>query len=109
MTTTALDARIASLEAKLKQQKTLRQKIEARRRTAEVKAHRAQDTRRKILVGAVILAQIERGEWPQAQLNALLEAALTRPDDRALFNLPPRTLAIPTQQTTAPCAAVSGP
>ena len=83
-----IEERIAALETKLKQEKAKKQQIEARKRAAESKAKRSQDTRRKILVGAAILAKVERGEWPQDKLLALLDASLTRPDDRALFDLP---------------------
>ena len=83
-----IDERIAALEAKLKQEKAKKQHIEARKRTMESKKKRSEDTRRKILVGAVILARVERGEWPQEKLLAMLDAVLTRADDRALFDLP---------------------
>lgn len=86
-----IDERIATLEAKLKQEKARKQLIEARKRAAESKLKRSQDTRRKILVGAAILAKVERDEWPEAKLLALLDATLTRADDRALFGLPIRT------------------
>jgi hypothetical protein len=36
------------------------------------------DTRRKILVGAVILAKIERGELDEKELKAMLDSVLTR-------------------------------
>ena len=78
---------IASLEAKLKQAKAKKQQIEARKRALETKEERANDTRRKILVGAAILAKVERGEWPRDKLLNMLDASLTRPDDRALFDL----------------------
>ena len=83
-----IEERIAALEAKLKQGKAKKQQLEARKRAAESKAKRGQDTRRKILVGAAILAKVERGEWPQDKLLALMDVSLTRPDDRALFDLP---------------------
>ena len=86
-----IDERIATLEAKLKQEKARKQLIEARKRAAESKLKRSQDTRRKILVGAAILAKVERDEWPESKLLALLDATLTRADDRALFGLPIRT------------------
>lgn len=86
-----IDERIATLEAKLKQEKARKQLIEARKRAAESKLKRSQDTRRKILVGAAILAKVERDEWPEAKLLALLDTTLTRSDDRALFGLPLRT------------------
>lgn len=82
-----IDERIATLEAKLKQEKARKQLIEARKRAAESKLKRSQDTRRKILVGAAILGKVERGEWPREKLLALLDATLTRADDRALFDL----------------------
>lgn len=78
---------IAALEAKLKQAKAKKQQIEARKRALETKEERAKDTRRKILVGAAILAKVERGEWPKDKLMAMLNSALTRLDDRALFDL----------------------
>ena len=84
-----LEERIATLEAKLKQEKARKQKIEALKRAAESKAKRSMDTRRKILVGACILAKVERKEWPEDRLRDMLDAELTRADDRALFNLPP--------------------
>ena len=93
----SIDERIAALETKLKQEKAKKQQIEARKRAALAKVSRQQDTRRKILVGAAILAKVERGEWPQDKLLALLDASLTRADDRALFDLP---TAQPEQPTT---------
>lgn len=85
---------IATLETKLKQAKAKKQQVEARKRAVERKRTRAEDTRRKILVGAAILGKVERGEWPETNLLAMLDAALTRPDDRALFGL--STLTAPT-------------
>ena len=84
-----IEERIEALEKKLKQEKAKKQKIEAIKRAAESKVKRSMDTRRKILVGAAILAKVERGEWPQDKLIAMLDASLTRDDDRALFDLPP--------------------
>lgn len=84
----SIDDTIAALEAKLKQAKARKQLVEARRRAAEQKLSRRQDTRRKVLVGAVILTKVERGEWPRDKLLALLDEHLARDDDRALFGLP---------------------
>ncbi|MCG9057315.1 mobilization protein [Laribacter hongkongensis] len=82
-----VDERIAALEAKLKQEKAKKQQIEARKRASEAKKKRSDDTRRKILVGAAILAKVEHGEWPKDKLLGMLDATLTRADDRALFDL----------------------
>ena len=84
---TTIDERITALMTKLKQEKAKKQKIEARLRTAESKRNRAEDTRRKILIGAVVLGKVASGEWDNDKLLALIDQALTRTDDRALFGL----------------------
>ncbi len=83
-----IDDRIAALEEKLKQEKARKQQIEARKRATEQKRTRQQDSKRKILVGAAILAKVERGEWPADRLREMMGSFLTRPADRALFELP---------------------
>lgn len=80
-------AKIAELEARLRQLKERQQAVEARRRSLESRRERKADTRRKILVGAIVLAKVERGEIAAADLRSWLEAALTREDDRGLFNV----------------------
>ena len=79
--------RVKDLEEKLTQAKALNQKVEARAKAAENKQKRAADTRRKILVGAAILAKVERGEWPKDKMLEMMGQQLTRDDDRALFDL----------------------
>jgi septal ring factor EnvC (AmiA/AmiB activator) len=83
--------KIAQLEEKLRQLKAREQAIEARRRTLESRRSRKADTRRKILVGAIVLAKVERGEIAAADLRSWLEAALSRSDDRLLFELDHRS------------------
>jgi hypothetical protein len=78
---------IAALEEKLRQLKAREQAIEARRRSLESRRQRKADTRRKILVGAIVLARVEQGRLPEAELRGWLDQALTREDDRALFGL----------------------
>jgi len=82
-----LDERITGLEEQLKQLRTRQQRIEARKRALLSRRQRAADTRRKILVGAIVLAKVEQGEIDAGQLRGWLDAALTRADDRALFSL----------------------
>ena len=82
-----IDDTIATIEARLKQAKARKQQIEARKRAMGSKKNRANDTRRKILVGAAILAKVDRGEWPKARLLDMMSQTLTRLDDRALFDL----------------------
>lgn len=83
-----IEDKIRDLEEKLKQAKAQKQQLEARKRIAESKAQRTIDTRKKILVGAIVLANVESGKFPKEKLLALLDSVLTRPDDRALFDLP---------------------
>lgn len=84
-----VDETIAALEAKLRQAKAKKQQIEARKRAIDQKRKRTEDTRRKVLVGAVVLARVERGDWPELKLLEMMDKALTRDDDRALFDLAP--------------------
>jgi hypothetical protein len=82
-----IDDTIETLETKLKQAKARKQQLEARKRTMESKKNRANDTRRKILVGAAIIAKVDREEWPKARLLDMMNQTLTRPADRRLFGL----------------------
>lgn len=82
-----LDERITDLEQKLKQLRTRQQRIEARRRALLSRRERAADTRRKILVGAIVLAKVQQGELDEKLLRRWLDQALTRKDDRGLFGL----------------------
>lgn len=78
---------IESLEDRLKKLKARKQKSDARKRTVESRKARRDDTRRKILVGAIVLAKVDQGEFSQAILTGWLDGALTRSDDRDLFDL----------------------
>ena len=84
-----LDQRISDLELKLKQLKSKQQRIDARTRALASRRARQDDTRRKILIGATVLARVDRDELDHDTLQAWLNAHLTRDDDRALFDLPP--------------------
>jgi hypothetical protein len=82
-----LSERIGTLEERLKQLKAKQQRIEARRRSLESRRSRRDDTRRKILVGAIVLAKVDHGAFSEATLRGWLDKALTREEDRALFGL----------------------
>jgi septal ring factor EnvC (AmiA/AmiB activator) len=86
-----LDERIETLQQRLQKLKARQQRIAARQRALDSKRNRKADTRRKILVGAIVLAKLDQGEFNQAQLRRWLDEALTRPDDRALFDLADRS------------------
>ena len=87
MSTLKRTDKIAQLEEKLRQLKERQQAVEARQRTLESRRKRKDDTRRKILVGAIVLAKVEQGELDSIQLQRWLDQSLTRSDDRGLFGL----------------------
>jgi large subunit ribosomal protein L7/L12 len=72
----------------LKQLKAQRDMVEARKLQTMFKGQRSDDTRRKILVGALMLEMMERDEATRTRIMERLDKYLTRPDDRALFSLP---------------------
>jgi hypothetical protein len=82
-----IDERVAALEAKLKQLKVVQQRKDARARTVEGRRTRREELRRKILVGAVVLAKVEAGEIDEQTLKQWLNPAVTKTEDRALFGL----------------------
>ena len=86
-----LDDRIAGLEEKLKQLRTRQTRLEARKRALASRRERKDDTRRKILIGGVVQAKVDQGVLEEAVLRQWLDGALTRADDRALFDLPQTT------------------
>jgi hypothetical protein len=81
------EQKIDRLEERLRQLKVRKQRVDARRRSLETKRSRQEDTRRKILVGAIVLAKVEQGVIEESQLQEWLAKALTRSDDRKLFGL----------------------
>lgn len=82
-----LDERISALETRLKQLKARQQRLQARRHSLEARRIRKEDTRRKVLVGAIVLARVAQGRLPESDFRAWLNEALTREEDRALFGL----------------------
>jgi hypothetical protein len=82
-----LDQQIETLQEKLKQLKTRQQAIENRKKAIASKRERKADTRRKILVGAVVMAKVDQKVMDEKLLRKWLDEALSRADDRALFGL----------------------
>lgn len=68
-----IDAELARLEAK-----------------AKGEARKA-DTRRKILIGALVMQEMASNPDLEKLVKELTESRLTKPRDRALFQLPPQT------------------
>lgn len=78
----------ASIEAqakKLAQLKLQKAKLDHQDKGARKKA----DTRKKILVGSYMMAQMESKEDTKNRMLSGLEKYLTRPDERALFGFAP--------------------
>jgi hypothetical protein len=84
-----LDDQISTLQQRLQQLKLRQQRIDARKRAITGNRERKVETRRRILVGALVLEKIQQGEMDKNKLLAWLDEALTRTSDRVLFDLPP--------------------
>lgn len=94
----ALQQRLARLQSEQRQ-------AEARARASASRISRAQDTRRKVLVGAFLLDQLGPAGVARLSIQGrLFDAWLARPDDRALFDLPPLS---PPATASPPGLAVS--
>ena len=83
-----LDAQISTLQERLIQLKLRQQRVDTRKRAINTQRERKALTRRKILVGGIVLAKVQQGEIDKLQFRGWLDQALTRADDRALFDLP---------------------
>ena len=83
--------RISALEAKLKAAKEQKNALDQRKAAAEKKRAREADTRRKILVGAMLLARVDSGKLAEDKLIAMMKDFLTKPQDLELFGLTPET------------------
>ena len=79
------EERISSLETRLKQLKAKQAQSDSRKRTMAARRERRDEVRRKILVGAIVLKQIEADAAAKEQLRGWLETGLTRQEDRDLF------------------------
>jgi hypothetical protein len=85
-----INQQIETLQEKLKQLKARQVALENRQKAKNLKRERKEDTRRKILVGAVVLAKIAEGVLEEKTLKGWLNQTLTREDERALFGLDER-------------------
>ena len=87
-----LETTIKQLEEKLQQARAKKAQIDARKRAAETKKRRQEDTRKKVLVGAVVLAEIDRGGYIKSTVERLLDQYVLKDADRALFGLKPKAV-----------------
>lgn len=85
---------VAMTDEKLARLREQRKAIDARIRHLQNKERekaRKEDTRRKILAGAWLLDETEKRPDFKEFVYKKLDSFLSKPDDRALFGLPPRT------------------
>jgi chromosome segregation ATPase len=79
--------RIRLIDERLARLRSEKERLEARVSQAE----RKRATRRKIVIGGTVLAALDHEGIPsmrtEAELKRWLEARLTRPHDRAVFDL----------------------
>jgi hypothetical protein len=83
-----LDEQISTLQQRLTQLKLRQERSDARKRALDARRERKLETRRRILVGALVMSKVKEGQMDPNQLHAWLDQALIRADDRALFRLP---------------------
>lgn len=77
--------------SRLERLKMQREALESRIRQIEARENsqkKKQDTRRKILIGAMIMDKLEREDGGLQSLMSDLDKFLSRSLDRELFNLP---------------------
>ena len=79
-----MSKRLSQLLKKREELSAQIQKIRAREATQK----RKEDTRRKILLGALVMEMMSKGELDRDKLMKRLDGFLTREIDRKLFELP---------------------
>lgn len=84
-----INDQIEQAKKRVKQLEARKQQIEARKLHLLIKGKRSNDTRRKILAGALVLDMMEHDEAAQHRFLDRLDKYLKRADDRALFGLLP--------------------
>ena len=77
--------KIKELEARKAKLAEMLAAMKAEERLAHAKAERKRDTRRKILLGAMLLARIQNGQLQEAEVRAWLGGFLLKPEEQALF------------------------
>ncbi len=75
------------LEKLLEKREQLNAEIQ-KARARETAQKRKEDTRRKILLGALVIEMMDKGELDDGVIMKRLEGFLTRDIDRKLFNFP---------------------
>ncbi len=75
------------LDDLLKKREQLNAQIQ-KEKNKQSQQHRQEDTRRKILLGALMMEMMKKGELDEKKILKRLDGFLTREMDRKLFDLP---------------------
>jgi hypothetical protein len=84
-----LEEQIQKQTERLNALKARKQAIVARAKTLESKKTRSEDTRKKVLIGAAVLAENENNPEGRERTQQMMDKFLTRDNDRNLFELSP--------------------
>ena len=79
--------------SKIEELQKKRAKIDSEIKIAKGKANeqkRKNETRKKILIGAMIMNRMKENEIEDRKIKAALDTNLKKDSDRALFDLPPK-------------------
>ncbi len=95
---TPVEQRIAKLEEQLKQEKAKAQKIAAAIKAKENGKARKLETRKRVLIGAMLLAEMNKNEAIKESILAKLAGFLMKESERAVFGLPPKQSSVATSQ-----------
>lgn len=82
-----LDDQISTLQQRLGQLKLRQQRLDARQHALDTTRERKAETRRRIIVGALILEKMQQGAVDRQQILAWLDQSVSRASDRTLFGL----------------------
>lgn len=97
-----INAIMAEAKRKAEQLRAKEEAIHARKLEAIMKKDRATDTRRKILLGALLTGMMEEDENTKTRVMARLDKFLTKPADRDLFGLQTSKKATPRTMEDGP-------
>ena len=102
--------RAEALAKQAQQARVKAQRLESKARAQQAGVERSRDTKRKVLIGAYVMAQAKAQGWELAALHIgqqPLADYLVRDEDRALFSLPP--LPVLTQLVQAQAEGAEAP
>ena len=88
-----LSEKIEVIEVRLKALKAQKQQQDAQVRAASSKKERADETRRKILIGNLVWGHMQINDRYKSEIIESLNKTLKRADDRKLFELYPLPVA----------------